>query len=171
MLNLPASCRTEATPWGWWHPPLLMTTPCCCSVSFVVVHTALLTCYPSYIVVTALWLCFFGTVTHTLKADSRTRNSQYNPSASAMCMPRSRTCNCKPSPHWRVPSFATEFMGCSVWRATAAANISHSYWHYSAYCTTGPSFGDRTVPTDTFGACILGWGAGTSHYNCSGSGD
>jgi len=73
------------------------------------------------------------------------------------------------SADWRVPSFATEFMGCSVWRATAAANISHSYWHYSAYCTTGPSFGDRSVPTETFGACILGWAAGNSHYKCAGS--
>jgi len=71
------------------------------------------------------------------------------------------------SADWQLPSFATEFMGCSVWRATAAANISHSYWHYSAYCTTGPSFGDRTVPTDTFGACILGWAGGTSHYKCT----
>ena len=61
---------------------------------------------------------------------------------------------------WNVPSFATEFFSCSAWEATAAANISHSYWHYSSYCNTGPSFGNRKVPEDTFGACILGWGGG-----------
>jgi hypothetical protein len=36
---------------------------------------------------------------------------------------------------WHLPTFATEFMSCSLWKAAAAANISHSYWHYSAYCT------------------------------------
>jgi len=62
---------------------------------------------------------------------------------------------------WDVPSFASE-TGCSQFDAAAAANISHSYWHYSSYCNTGPWFGNRTVPTDTFGACILGWGSGDS---------
>jgi hypothetical protein len=61
-----------------------------------------------------------------------------------------------------VPSFATEFMSCDAWNATAIAGISHSYWHYSSYCNTGAAFGNRTVPTDTFGACILGWGGGVS---------
>ena len=32
----------------------------------------------------------------------------------------------------------------------------------SSYCNTGPWFGNRTVPTDTFGACILGWASGNS---------
>ena len=62
---------------------------------------------------------------------------------------------------WGVPSFATE-TGCGQFEAAAAANISHSYWHYSSYCNTGPWFGNRTVPTDTFGACILGWASGNS---------
>lgn len=65
------------------------------------------------------------------------------------------------SAKWNVPSFATE-VGCGQFAAAAAAGISHSYWHYSAYCNSGSSFGNRTVPTDTFGACILGWGAGGS---------
>ena len=63
---------------------------------------------------------------------------------------------------WNIPSFATEFGDCSVWTAAAAANISHSYWHYSSYCTTGPAFGNRTVPTDTFGGRVLGWAGGNS---------
>ena len=65
---------------------------------------------------------------------------------------------------WGIPTIATEFMSPAVWRATAAANMSHLYWHYSAYCNTGPAFGNRRVPEETFGACILGWGAGTSTY-------
>ena len=65
-----------------------------------------------------------------------------------------------------MPSFATEFMGCSTWKAAAAANISHSYWHYSSYCTTGPDFGNRKVPEETFGGCILGWGGGDAEYGC-----
>ncbi len=68
---------------------------------------------------------------------------------------------------WGVPTFATEFMGCSAWQAAAAKNVSHTYWHYSAYCTTGPAFGNRAVPESSFGACILGWAAGTSSYSCS----
>ena len=63
---------------------------------------------------------------------------------------------------WNVPSFATEFGSCAAWTAAREANISHSYWHYSSYCTTGPSFGNRKVPGETFGACILGWAAGDS---------
>eukprot|EP00037_Helgoeca_nana_P013759 m.127186 g.127186 ORF g.127186 m.127186 type:complete len:467 (-) comp22213_c0_seq1:158-1558(-) len=66
------------------------------------------------------------------------------------------------SADWNVPTFATEFGSCEAWKAAAAANISHLYWHYSSYCTTGPSFGNRTVPSDTFGACILGWAGGGS---------
>merc|ERR1712203_1218605 len=62
---------------------------------------------------------------------------------------------------WNVPTFATE-TGCDHFDAAAAANISHSYWHYSSYCNTGPCFGNKTVPTDTFGACILGWGEADS---------
>jgi len=61
---------------------------------------------------------------------------------------------------WNMPSFATEFGSCTFWDACAAANISHSYWHYSCYCTTGSEFGNRSVPADTFGGCILGWGSG-----------
>jgi len=62
---------------------------------------------------------------------------------------------------WNIPTFGTE-LGCSHFDAAAAANISHSYWHYSSYCNTGSWFGWRKVPTDTFGACILGWGSGNS---------
>ena len=67
---------------------------------------------------------------------------------------------------WNVPSFATEFGSCDAWRAAAAANLSHSYWHYSSYCTTGPSFGNRSAPDDTFGACILGWAGADSSKKC-----
>ena len=67
---------------------------------------------------------------------------------------------------WGVPTFATEFGDCGAWDACAAANVSRLYWHYSAYCTTGAAFGNRAVPNDTFGACILGWGGGTSAYAC-----
>jgi len=70
------------------------------------------------------------------------------------------------SAKWNVPSFATEFMGCSKWLACAAANISHSYWHYSSYCNTGADFGNRHVPTDTFGGCMLGWGDGDEQFIC-----
>jgi len=62
---------------------------------------------------------------------------------------------------WNVPTFATE-TGCDIFDAAAAAGISHSYWHYSCYCNTGPAFGNRSVPDDTFGACILGWADGGS---------
>ena len=67
---------------------------------------------------------------------------------------------------WNVPSFLTEFGDCAAWPVARAANISHSYWHYSSYCNTGASFGNRTVPEDTFGACILGWADGNSS-NCT----
>merc|ERR1712150_52935 len=64
---------------------------------------------------------------------------------------------------WDIPSFGTEFMGCGTWNALRLANISRSYWHYSCYCNTQPSyFGNISVPDDSFGACILGWGAGNS---------
>ena len=64
----------------------------------------------------------------------------------------------------QVPSFATEFMSCELWSAAQAAGISHSYWHYSSYCTTGPDFGNRSVPLESFGACILGWGGGSTQH-------
>jgi len=65
------------------------------------------------------------------------------------------------SDKWNIPTFGTE-LGCGQFDAAKAANISHSYWHYSAYCNTGASFGNRQAPEDTFGACILGWGSGDS---------
>lgn len=66
------------------------------------------------------------------------------------------------SSHWNMPSFLTEFMDCDAWTATATAGIGHSYWHYSSYCDTGAEFGNKKVPEETFGACILGWGAGST---------
>ena len=68
---------------------------------------------------------------------------------------------------WGVPTLLTEFGDCAAWNAAAKAGVGHLFWHYSAYCTTGPAFGNRAVPRDTFGACILGWASGTSSYNCS----
>ena len=67
------------------------------------------------------------------------------------------------SKDWNVPSFATEFGSCSAWDAANAANISHSYWHYSAYCNF-PNRGDFSTNgiENAFGACILGWGGGSS---------
>lgn len=71
---------------------------------------------------------------------------------------------------WDVPSFATEFMRCDVWEAAEAAGISRSYWHYSSYCDTRPDyFGEKVLVDETFGACILGWGGGNSHYTCDDS--
>ena len=70
------------------------------------------------------------------------------------------------SADWGVPSFATEFGSCDAWRAAAAANISHTYWHYSSYCDTGASFGNKSVPDETFGGCILGWAGANSAYSC-----
>lgn len=69
------------------------------------------------------------------------------------------------SKKWNVPTFGTE-LGCDHWKAAKEANISHSYWHYSSYCNTGPSFGNRKVPNDTFGGCLLGWGGGNSWGPC-----
>jgi len=60
------------------------------------------------------------------------------------------------SKEWNVPTFGTE-TNCPVFDAAAQANISHSYWQYSSYCNTGESFGNLSVPNETFGACILGW--------------
>eukprot|EP00756_Hemistasia_phaeocysticola_P058836 Hpha_TRINITY_DN3549_c0_g1::TRINITY_DN3549_c0_g1_i1::g.25735::m.25735 len=62
---------------------------------------------------------------------------------------------------WDMPTFSTEFFSCAGWTSAAKANVSHSYWHYSCYCNTGADFGNRKVPEDTFGACILGWGGGS----------
>jgi len=67
---------------------------------------------------------------------------------------------------WNVPSFNTEFGSCEAWNDCVAANISHTYWHYSSYCTTGPSFGNRKVPDDTFGGCLLGWAGADSSKTC-----
>jgi len=67
---------------------------------------------------------------------------------------------------WGVPTLLTEFGDCAAWQAAAAAGIGHLYWHYSSFCTTGPAFGNRRVPADTFGACILGWANGNSHFAC-----
>lgn len=65
------------------------------------------------------------------------------------------------SEKWNVPTFGTE-LSCGQFAYAKAANISHSYWHYSCYCNTGPWFGNRSVPADTFGACVLGWDGGDS---------
>ena len=65
---------------------------------------------------------------------------------------------------WGVPTMLTEFMSPLMWELAAAANISHTYWHYSAFCNTGPAFGNRTMPSETFGACILGWAGGRSAF-------
>lgn len=67
---------------------------------------------------------------------------------------------------WNMPTYLTEFMSCDAWNSAQTANISISYWHYSAYCTTGPAFGDLSVPDETFGACILGWDGGDSSKTC-----
>jgi len=61
------------------------------------------------------------------------------------------------SSDWRVPVFATEMYTCGLWEAARAANASLTYWHYSSYCTTGTAFGNRSAPSQTFGACVLGW--------------
>ena len=70
------------------------------------------------------------------------------------------------SESWNVPTFLTEFGDCSAWQAAAAANISATYWHYSSYCNTGPSFGNLSVPDETFGGCMLGWAGGDSSKQC-----
>lgn len=67
---------------------------------------------------------------------------------------------------WNVPTFMTEFMSCDAWKSVEKAGISFSYWHYSAYCNTGPSFGSPLVPDDSFGGCMLGWAGGNSSKTC-----
>jgi len=63
---------------------------------------------------------------------------------------------------WNMPTFSTEFFDCAAWKAAEEANVSRSYWHYSCYCNTGPDFGNKKIPSETFGACILGWGGGNT---------
>jgi len=63
---------------------------------------------------------------------------------------------------WNMPAFGTEIGGCDQWNMLRAVNVSRSYWHYSAYCTTGHAFGNRMAPNETFGACILGWDGGNT---------
>eukprot|EP00658_Telonema_sp_P-2_P031792 TRINITY_DN23716_c0_g1_i1.p1 TRINITY_DN23716_c0_g1~~TRINITY_DN23716_c0_g1_i1.p1 ORF type:complete len:464 (-),score=104.16 TRINITY_DN23716_c0_g1_i1:187-1578(-) len=65
---------------------------------------------------------------------------------------------------WNVPSFATEMNGCDQWNRLGDANISRSYWHYANYCNTGQWFGNRKVPDETFGGCMLGWDGGNSTH-------
>ena len=55
-----------------------------------------------------------------------------------------------------MPTFATEFSDCKAWKSAAKYNISHTYWHYSSYCTTG--FVSRAMSVDTAGALnVLCW--------------
>jgi len=70
------------------------------------------------------------------------------------------------SKDWNMPSLLTEFMSCDIWHAAEDAGIGFNYWHYSAYCNTGPNFGNKKVPDETFGACILGWGGGNPSKTC-----
>jgi hypothetical protein len=63
---------------------------------------------------------------------------------------------------WNIPTFATE-TSCSQFNAAKAANISHSYWHYSAYCNYPVIRGFPDIPIEeAFGGCILGWAGGDS---------
>lgn len=63
---------------------------------------------------------------------------------------------------WNIPTFGTE-TGCSQFEAARAANISHSYWHYSAYCNFPSRDLFPIIPIEkAFGGCILGWGSGNS---------
>ena len=66
------------------------------------------------------------------------------------------------SEKWNIPTFATE-TDCTQFEAAREANISHSYWHYSAYCNF-PNRGYFSTKgiENAFGACILGWGSGSS---------
>ena len=66
------------------------------------------------------------------------------------------------SKKWNIPTFATE-TGCGQFEAARQANISHSYWHYSAYCNfpNRGYFSTKSID-DAFGSCILGWGSGSS---------
>ena len=66
---------------------------------------------------------------------------------------------------WKMPSLLTETMSCSVITVAEREGISWSYWHYSQYCDTVPAYGGK-LPPESFGACILGWGAGTSVKKC-----
>ena len=69
---------------------------------------------------------------------------------------------------WDVPTFLTEYGGCDAQAATQKHGVSHTYWHYSAYCTTSAeAFGPRAFPTETFGACILGWASGELRQPCA----
>lgn len=68
---------------------------------------------------------------------------------------------------WNVPTYLTEFMSCDAKSAVQEAGISYLYWHYSSYCNTGPWFGDLSVPNETFGGCMLGWGGGDSSWTCA----
>ena len=63
---------------------------------------------------------------------------------------------------WNIPTFGTE-TSCSQFEAAKLANISHSYWHYSAYCNF-PNRGEFATDgiDNAFGACILGWAGGSS---------
>ena len=63
---------------------------------------------------------------------------------------------------WDVPVFCTEGGDCDLWDRFRQEGISRSYWHYSCYCDTGGAFGDKMVPKETFGGCMLGWGSGDS---------
>ena len=67
---------------------------------------------------------------------------------------------------WDVPAFSTESGKSCDYRDLLRNNsISWTYWHYSDYCTTGATFGNRPV-NETFGACILGWGSGSPGPVC-----
>lgn len=66
---------------------------------------------------------------------------------------------------YNVPAFGTEIGGCDEWNMLKDKNISRSYWHYANYCNTGPWFGNRKVPEDTFGGCMLGWDGGNSSHD------
>jgi hypothetical protein len=69
---------------------------------------------------------------------------------------------------WNVPSFISELGDCETWNAVDKANISHTYWHYSSYCNTDAYyFGNKKIPDETFGACILGWANGKSRFECN----
>lgn len=69
---------------------------------------------------------------------------------------------------WNMPTFMTEYGNCKGETATRLHNVSRTYWHYSAYCTTSvPAFGQRSVPNETFGACILGWAGAYHKQPCS----
>jgi len=66
---------------------------------------------------------------------------------------------------WNISSMLTETMSCDAIKAAESAGISWSYWHYSQYCNTATAYGGK-LPPNNFGACILGWGGGTSSKVC-----